>query len=341
MIRIRAAFGLAALLAFGSAFAVPAQAADDDAFFKGKQVTVIIGFTTGGGYDLYARFVAKHMGSHLSGATFIPQNMPGAGSLKAANYIYNVAPKDGTYFGIVEQGTVFEPLFGNESAQFDAVKFGWIGGVNDEVSTCQAWHASPVKTFDEAFKKEMTVGGTAPGGDPYVFPKVLNAVLGTKFKMIPGYPGTNEIWAGMEKGELDGICGWYWSSITSRKNDWLVNKQIIPLIQIGIHKHPNYPDIPLVLDYAKTEADRQVLELTFANMAMGRPFMAPPGLPPARLATLRRAFADTMKDPAFLADTQKAMLEVNPTTGEQVEALLKKLHAYPKDVVDRAAAARK
>jgi tripartite-type tricarboxylate transporter receptor subunit TctC len=339
MVRIGAAFAFS--VAALAAFIGSAQAADDDAFFKGKQVNVIIGFTTGGGYDLYARFVAKHMGSHLSGATLIPQNMPGAGSLKAANYIYNVAPKDGLTWGIVEQGVIFEPLFGNEGAQFDAVKFGWIGGVNDEVSTCQAWHGSPVKTFDDAFKKEMTVGGTGPGGDPYVFPKVLNAVLGTKFKLVSGYPGTNEIWAAMEKGELDGICGWYWSSITSRKNDWLVNKQIIPLVQVGIHKHPNYPDIPLVLDYAKSEADRQVLELTFANMAMGRPFMAPPGLPPARLATLRRAFADTMKDPAFLADTQKAMLEVNPTTGEQVEALLQRLHAYPKDVVDRAAAARK
>jgi hypothetical protein len=187
----------------------------------------------------------------------------------------------------------------------------------------------------------MTVGGTGPGGDPYVFPKVLNAVLGTKFKLVSGYPGTNEIWAAMENGELDGICGWYWSSITSRKNDWLTQKQIIPLVQVGIHKHPQHADVPLVLDYAKTEADRQVLELTFANMAMGRPFMAPPGLPPGRLATLQRAFADTMKDTAFLADTDKAKLEVNPTTGPEIDALLKKLHAFPKEVIERAAQARK
>jgi tripartite-type tricarboxylate transporter receptor subunit TctC len=339
MIRMRIALSVIAASALIAA-ARPADAADDG-FFKGRQVFVIIGFSAGGGYDLYARLLAKHMGGHLSGATLLPQNMPGAGSLKAANYIYNVAPKDGTYFGIVEQGVLFEPLFGNEGAQFDAQKFGWIGGVNAEVSTCVAWHNSPVKTFEEAFTKEMTVGGTGPGSDPYVFPRVLNAVLGTKFKLISGYPGTNEIWAGMENGELDGLCGWYWSSITSRKNDWLVEKKIIPMIQIGIHKHPDHPDVPLVLDYAKTESDRQVLELTFANMAMGRPFMAPPGMPAGRLATLRGAFADTMKDPGFLADAAKAKLEVNPTTGEEIDALLKRLYAYPPAVVERAAQARK
>lgn len=320
---------------------VAAQPSGD--MFKGKTVTVFIGFSAGGGYDVYARMVARYIGKYLPGnPTVIPQNMPGAGSLTLANHIYNVAPKDGTAFGSVEGGILFEKLYNKDTPiKFDPRKFTWVGGVNREVSTCQAWSASPVTKFSDAFEKSMTVGGTGPGGDPYLFPRILNSVLHTKFKLVSGYPGTNEIFLAMEKGELDGICGWYWSSVKAVKGDWLEQKKIVPLVQLALQKHPSFPDVPLVLDFAKTPEDRQVLEITFAPMGMGRPYLAPPGLSDDRRDALRTAFAEAMKDKELLAEAKKAKLEINPTTGEEIEAIVAKIYAAPQSVIDRAAAARK
>jgi tripartite-type tricarboxylate transporter receptor subunit TctC len=320
---------------------VAAQPASD--MFRGKNVTVFIGFSPGGGYDVYARMVARHIGKYLPGnPTVVPQNMPGAGSLTLANHIYNVAPKDGTAFGSVEGGILFEALYVKDSPiKFDPQKFTWVGGVNREVSTCQAWSASPVTKFSEAFEKTMTVGGTGPGGDPYLFPRILNSVLDTKFKLVSGYPGTNEIFLAMEQRELDGICGWYWSSVKAVKNDWLEQKKIVPLVQLALEKHPSFPDVPLVLDFAKTPEDRQVLEITFAPMGMGRPYLAPPGVPADRRDALRAAFAHTMKDKDLLTEAEKVKLEINPTTGEEIERVVAKIYAAPQSVIDRAAAARK
>jgi tripartite-type tricarboxylate transporter receptor subunit TctC len=328
---------LGALVAASAA----AQPAGD--MLRGKTVTVFIGFSAGGGYDTYARLVARHIGKYLPGSpTVIPQNMPGAGSLTLANHIYNVAPKDGTAIGSVEGGILFEALYNkNSPIKFDPRKFTWVGGVNREVSTCQAWHSSPVTKFSDAFKKPMTVGGTGPGGDPYLFPRILNSVLHTKFKLVSGYPGTNEIFLAMEKGELDGICGWYWSSVKAVKNDWLEQKKIVPLVQLALHKHPSFPDVPLVLDFAKTPEDRKVLEITFAPMGMGRPYLAPPGLSNDRRDALRTAFAKTMKDKDLLAEAKKAKLEINPTTGDEIEGIVAEIYAAPKSVIERAAAARK
>lgn len=323
--------------------AEPAAAQPAGDMFRGKTVTVYIGFSPGGGYDTYARMVARHIGKYLPGnPTVIPQNMPGAGSLTLANHIYNVAPKDGTAFGSVEGGILFEGLYIKDApVKFDPRKFTWVGGVNKEVSTCQAWNASPVTTFRDAFEKTMTVGGTGPGGDPHLFPRILNSVLNTKFKIVSGYPGTNEIFLAMEQRELDGICGWYWSSVKAVKNDWLEQKKIVPLVQLALEKHPSFPDVPLVLDFAKTPEDRQVLEITFAPMGMGRPYLAPPDLPADRRDALRSAFAQAMKDKVFLTEAEKAKLEINPTTGAEIEAVVAKIYAAPQSVIDRAAAARK
>lgn len=329
-------------LSFGACLPRSLQAQSPAEFYRGKQITIFVAFTTGGGYDAYARFLARHINRHIPGEPkAIVQNMPGAGGLTLTNYLYAVAAKDGTVIGTIEPGSAFEPLWRNPGAKFDATKFVWLGGMNSEVSTCQAWHTSPVKSLDEARKKVMVVGGTGSSDGNYIYPKVLNEFVGTKFKLVSGYPGTTEIHLAMERGEVDGICGWFWSSILSRRADWLTEKKIIPLVQLALEKHPDFPDVPLALDMAKTEDDRKALELILAPTKMGRPYIAPPGIPADRITALRDAFSATMKDPAFLADAKKLDIEINPTTGEELTAIVQRIYATPAAVVQRAARARK
>ena len=320
----------------------PAQAQTPAEFYRGKQLTIFVGFTPGGGYDAYARFLVRHIPRHIPGEPkAIVQNMPGAGGLTLTNYLYGVAAKDGTMIGTIEPGSVFEPLWENAGAQFDATQFNWLGGMNSEVSTCQAWHTSPAKSLAQARETVMVVGGTGSSDGNYIYPKVLNEFVGTKFKLVAGYPGTNEIYLAMERGEVDGICGWFWSSILTRRADWLAEKKIIPLVQLALEKHPDFPDVPLALDMAKTAEDRQALELILAPTKMGRPYIAPPGLPAERVSALREAFAKTMKDSEFLAEAKKLDFELNPTTGDELAAIVQRIYATPKPIVQRAAQARK
>lgn len=314
----------------------PAIAIAKDQFYKGKELTIYVAFSAGGGYDTYARLLSRHIASHLVGnPTTVVQNMPGAGGLKLTNYLYNIAPKDGSAIGIIEPGSSFEPLYGNADAKFDATKFTWIGGINSEISTCQAWHTSPVKSFDDALKSEMIVGGTGSNDGNVIYPRVLNNVFGTKFKLIAGYTGTNDIMMAMERGEVHGICGLFWSSILARNAKWLNEGKIIPLVQLGLEKHPKFPNVPLALDMAKTEEERQILEFTFASTKMGRPFVGPPGLPDERASTLRSAFASTMKDEKFLAEAKKLKIEVSPTAGEQLSTIIARIYKTPKASIDR------
>ena len=318
------------------------QAQSPAAFYHGKSLNIFVGFTPGGGYDAYARFLARHIHRHIPGnPNAIVQNMPGAGGLTLTNYLYGVAAKDGTMIGTIEPGSVFEPLWENAGAQFDATQFNWLGGMNSEVSTCQAWHTSPVKSLEEARETVMIVGGTGSSDGNYIYPKVLNEFVGTKFKLVAGYPGTTEIYLAMERGEVHGICGWFWSSILSRRADWLNEKKIIPLVQLALEKHPDFPNVPLAIDMAKTEDDRKALELILAPTKMGRPYIAPPGLPADRVQVLREGFAATMKDAEFLADAKKLDFEINPTTGDELAAIVQRIYATPKAIVQRAAQARK
>jgi tripartite-type tricarboxylate transporter receptor subunit TctC len=318
----------------------PGNAQTPEAFYATHPLTLVVGLEAGGGYDLYARMLARHIGHHMNGASVIVQNMPGAGSMTATNYIYNIAPKDGSVLGEMQSGVAFEPLYDNKAARFNAAEFSWVGSINAEVSTCQVWHTAKVKTFDDLFKTEMTVGGTGTGADSNLFPQVLNSILGTKLKLVNGYPGTAPILLAIERGELDGICGVYWSSILSLRPQWFANGDMKPLIQIAIEKHPEHQDIPLVTDYAKNPIDKQALELIFASMKFARPFFGPPGIPADRLAYLRQAFDATMKDPEFLADAQKIKLEIGPTTGDQIVQLIQRLYKSPPEVVERAKAVR-
>ncbi len=307
-------------------------------FYKGKNIDLYIGYSVGGAYDLYARLLSRHMSKHIPGnPTIIPKNMEGAGSLRLANWLYNVAPKDGTAFGIFGRGTGFDPLLGNNAAKFDATKFNWIGSANNEVSICVAWSTSGVTRFEDLLQRELIVGGTSTSADTDQFPRIVNGVLGTKMKVVTGYPGGNEVGLAMERGEVQGRCGWSWSSVKTTHKKWLEEKKFTVLVQLGLDKHPDLPDVPLIVDLAKTDEQRQILKLVFARQVMGRPFIAPPGLPQDRVDALRKAFMATMQDPEYLADAVKTQMEINPVPGEKVQALIKEEYATPPAIARKAA----
>jgi tripartite-type tricarboxylate transporter receptor subunit TctC len=327
---------LAAAVLFAAASNGRAQGPAE--FYKGKTVDLYIGYSVGGAYDLYARMVARHIGKHIPGnPTVLPKNMEGAGSLRLANWLYNVAPKDGSAMGIIGRGTGFDPLLGNTKAQFDASKFTWVGSANNEVSICVAWAGAGITKFEDMMTQQLVVGGTSSSADTDQFPKIVNGVLGTKMKVVTGYPGGNEVGLAMERGEVQGRCGWSWSSVKSTHQKWIDEKKFSILVQLALEKHADLPDVPLVIDLAKTDEQRQILKLIFARQVMGRPFLAPPGVPQDRVDALRKAFMDTMTDKEFLADTGKAQMEITPVSGDKLEQLVKEVYATPKELADRAA----
>jgi tripartite-type tricarboxylate transporter receptor subunit TctC len=320
-----------ALLAIGPLPVASAQSPAD--FYKGKTIDLYIGYSAGGGYDVYARALARHMGRFIPGnPTILAKNMPGAGSLVLANWLYNVAPRDGTAFGIIARGTAFDPLLGSTKAQFDASKFNWIGSMNNEVSVCVAWHTTGITTLEQVQRKELTVGGSGPVADTDQFPKVLNATIGTRFKIVTGYPGGNDIDLAMERGEVMGRCGWSWSSVIATHKSWIDDKKINVLVQLSLSKHADLPHVPLIMDFARTQEQKQIFNLVFARQPMGRPFLAPPGIPAERVAVLRKAFMDTMKSGEFLAEAEKMQLEINPVSGDAVQKIVHEVYRTPKAV---------
>lgn len=308
-------------------------------YYKGKNIDLYIGYSVGGAYDLYARVLARHMGRFIPGnPAIVPKNMDGAGSLRLANWLYNVAPKDGNAFGIIGRGTGFDPVLGNKAAQFDGTKYSWIGSANNEVSICVAWATTGITKFEDMLTKELVVGGTSASADTDQFPRITNGVLGTKMKVVTGYPGGNEVGLAMERGEVHGRCGWSWSSVKSTHRQWYEQKKFNILVQLALSKHPELPDVPLIIDLAKTDEQRAILKLIFARQVIGRPFLAPPGVPADRLAALRKAFTETMADKGFLADAEKAQMEITPVAGDQVERLMKEIYATPPEIAQKAAA---
>src|SRR6266545_4544447 len=261
-----------------------AQAQGPAEFFRGKTVDLYIAYSAGGAYDLYARMIARHLGKHIPGnPTVVPKNMEGAGGLRLANFLYNAAPKDGTALGATSRSTVFEPMLGNKAAQYDAAKFTWLGSANDEVGVCVSWHASGITRFDQLFTKEMTVGSTGTGDDTYQFPRFVNNVLGTRMKIITGYPGGNDVSIAIERGEVDGRCGWSWSAVRSTRMSWVTEKKINLLMQFSLAKHAELPDVPLIMERATTDEQRAMFKFIFARQVMGRPYQGPPGIPADRL----------------------------------------------------------
>jgi tripartite-type tricarboxylate transporter receptor subunit TctC len=328
----------AAILLAMLAVAAPAHAQTPAEFYKGKQVSLYIGFSPGGTYDLYGRVVARHIGKHIPGnPTVVPRNMEGAGSIRLTNFMATQAPKDGTALATIGRGGAFGPLFGMKGAQFDAEKLFWVGSANDEVSLCASWHLSAVKTFDDVRQRELVIAATGPGDESQTVPKLLNAVLGAKFKVIGGYPGSNEMTISIERGETQGRCAFSWASMKSVHRQWLDEKKINILVQLSYQKHPELPDVPLAGDLAKTEEEKQMVNLLAARQVMGRPFFSTPDLPTDRAAALRKAFLDTLADPEFLAEAEKLKLEITPVSGERVQGIVRDIYATPRNVVEKAA----
>lgn len=329
------------LLAMAAVAALPtlaaAQAPAD--FFKGKTVNIEIGFPPGGGYDTYGRVLARHLGRYIPGnPTVVAKNMPGAGALKAANFMYSAAPKDGTEIGIVASSTLMEPLLGNDQAQFDASKFGWLGSMSKDIAFCGITTSSGVAGFDDWLKgkKELIFGSSGPAAITHQHPLVMKNVLGANAKIISGYQGTKDVSLAMERKEVDGICGMFISSVQTSFQPMIDSGVMRLIIQMGPNKSDIFGKIPSVYDYAKTDLDRQVLDIHFSQLLLARPFMVPPGVPADRLAALRKAFADTLKDKDLLADAQKAQIEIELVTPDEVQGMLAKFADYPKDSIRAA-----
>jgi tripartite-type tricarboxylate transporter receptor subunit TctC len=328
---IAAAVGVASL---------PCAAQDPVAdFYKGRQISIMVGFSPGGSSSLYAQALARHMGRHLPGSpNLIVQHVPGAGGLVLANNVAHTVARDGTAFAITGRTAAIEPLLGNKNAKFDGRQFHWIGTANVEYTTCTLWHAAKVKSLQDALRMEAVVGGSGADATEVIFPRAANKLVGTKFKVVLGYPGSTEILLAMERGEIEGFCGIGWTFLKLRKADWLREKKVNILYQMSLTKHPELPDVPAIIDYAKTPDDRKVFEFLFAPQEMGRPFFAPPAVPAERVAALRAAFARTLKDPQFLADAEKMGVEVQHVGGEQIQALVERIYASPPEVIARAKA---
>ncbi len=325
----------AGLLAFCVAGLAAGSAVAEGPTLAGKTVTMIIGFGAGGGYDIWGRLVADHIGAHLPGhPTVIAENMPGGGSFRSASFIYHQAPKDGTAMAIIARDAPLGPLTGQGGALFDATKFSWIGTPATETNVCIAYHTAAVKTVDDLKEKTLIVGDTGPGTGTHSYPKALNAILGFKFKLVGGYPSTANVFLAMERGELEGVCESL-DSVESRQPTWIPSGTIRILFQGGAKPNPQLKGVPFVVDLAKNAEDKQAIEFLYTGQGIGRPFIAPPGLPPDRLKMLRDAFDATMKDPGFIADAKKRRFSLDPESGEDLEALVKKAYATPKPIIER------
>jgi len=326
----RAAALFAAVLFPGAA---AAQSAAD--FYTGKQIDMFIGTPTGGGYDQYGRLLGRHMSRYIPGVPQIVfKNMPAGGGRQAMNHIYNIAPADGTAIGITIRNIGFDPLFGETATKVDALKLTWLGSLNNEAAVCVSWHTSPFRTVEDIRKSEILMGSSGPTASDAIHAKLINRIAGTKIRLIHGYNGSTGVHLAMERGEVQGRCGLGWDSIVARYGHWLKDKKISVLAQFGLSKHPDLPQVPSIVDLAKSTEERQLVDLLLAPLEMGRPFFAPPGVPADRVQILRRALDATAKDPEFLADVEKQKVEIFHMSGEDVEALVRRIYATPAEVVE-------
>jgi tripartite-type tricarboxylate transporter receptor subunit TctC len=318
----------------------PASAQDAVAdFFRGKQITIYVGSSAGGGYDTYARLISRYFGSHIPGnPTVVVENMPGAGSNKAAGYVYSVAPKDGTAMAAVFPGALLDPLIGDVNVQRDPNKLIYVGNANSDVYICFLRSDAPAKTFQDTFSNEVILGASNAGGTTRDLPAMMNNLLGTKFRVVTGYAGSKEITLAIERNEVNGACGIGWTGLPTMHPDWFSKKLMNVIVQVDIKGHPdlNKIGVPLATQFAKTDEDRQVMELIESQGVFGRPYVMPPGVPPERVAALRNAFVETFKDPALRAEGDKIQLDLDYMSGDDLQALVAKLYALPPNIVARA-----
>ena len=324
------ALGMAAVAAMPAAAQQPAPE-----FYAGRTITLLIGFGSGGGNDIWARMVARHMGRHIPGTpTIVSQNLPGGGGLLVANQLYNVSPKDGSVIALINRGIPMEPLLGGPGTQFDPLRFNWLGSPDRDTAICVARTDSGVTTINDLFQKELIMGATGSGADSAIYPEFMGVLLGMKFKIVKGYKGSNEMRLAMERGEVQGLCG---SNDSIMGSDIGRSGKIAVLFQARLEPDPRMKDVPLGAAGARTEEERRILELFFMRAALGRPFVAPPGMPADRVAVLRRAFERTMADTAFVAEAEKQHFTVEPMSGEELAANVERAYKMPLDIIKRTA----
>jgi tripartite-type tricarboxylate transporter receptor subunit TctC len=321
-----------------------AHAQSVESFYKGRQMDVLIGSAPGGGFDLYARLIARHMPDYIPGKpTMVPKNVPGAGSAKAAATLYSVSPKDGSTFAALFPGAIMDALFDvRKRTQYDPTKFNFLGSANNEVGTCMIWHDAPVKTLKDTFTHEAIVGASASGGSSRDFAAALQNVVGAKLRIVAGYEGSKDMLLAMERGEIMGICGQLWSSIVTQSQDWVRDNKLIFWVQLANKPHPDLEKrgVPMIWDFVKNDRDRQILELIFGQLEFGRPYVLPPNVPAERVKALREAFLAAQKDEGYKAEAAQAKLEVNPVTGDHVQELVAKMFATSPDIIKAAAEAQ-
>ena len=319
-----------------SAFTSPLLAADDN-FYEGKTIRFLLSAGEGGGYATYARTLAHRMGEYLPGKPgFIVQSMPGGGGLRATNFLFNQAPKDGSTIGMIHATAILAPLYGTKAAMYDSREFNWLGAMNSTTAVCVAWHDSPIKTWDDMMTKEFIVGSSGAGSQMETMPLMINRIFGTKMKVISGYKDGTSVFLAMQRGEVHGRCGGIITSLRATRPEWLTEKKITVPVAVSTQRHADYPDVPSIMDYVKDDYDRKVLELVFAPQEFDRPILAPPGLPVERVALLRQAMEATMKDSLFLAEAKKMRIEVDYVSGETLLRTIKHAFDMPPDVVKAA-----
>ena len=336
---MRSRLVLASLAAALSVMPLKAQSQSVADFYRGKSIQLMIAYSAGGGYDIESRLLARYMPQYIPGnPTIVPVNYPGAGGLRLANYLYNAASKDGTVFGSLARNVSTAPLLDPKGIAFDPRRYTWIGSISDEVSVCASWHTAKVKTFNDLLTTPFAAGAPGTASDAATYTKMIKNIFDAKIKLVNGYPGTNEISIAMERGEVDGLCGWVLGNINASRPDWIPQKQINILMQLSTQRSPSLPNVPLILDLARNEKEKQIFALMFSRQQMAWPFAAPPDVRADRAAALRQAFDATMKDPEFIAESKKQSISVDPMKGVEMDALIRQIYATPPDVIAAAQA---
>ena len=333
-------FAFITLIALSVASAVWAQSPEPDTaadFYRGKTLNIVVGHEAGTGYDFFARTLSRHIGRHLPGnPNVVVQNMQGAGGLKAANWLYNVAPKDGTTVSVLAPEAAFKPLFGDPAALFDSVKFAWIGDMDESIATCVVSGQSGIANLEQLLHRDSLFGATGVAAPTSEMTYGLINFLGARIKVVQGYKGTADVRIALNRGEIEGACGPSVSTLKTQWKDEMKSGRFRPIVQFGLKKSPDLPGVPSIYDFAKSDADRAVFDIAFGTHALGRPLLAPPGVAPERVQALRAAFTKTMQDPDYLADIQKLGLATITSSGEEAEALVHRFFSYPKSVIEKA-----
>jgi tripartite-type tricarboxylate transporter receptor subunit TctC len=336
--RVRPAIVIVGTIAMALSSMAQARAGPVEDFYKSHSITMLVGGGAGGGYDVYARAFARHWTDHIPGhPNIIPKNLPAAAGLAAASTLFNGAERDGSVIGAFTNGAAMDPLFGDASAHYDALTFNWLGSIGKLQNVCATWHDSTIKTIADARLRDVIVAAAGATSNTAIVPNMLNALIGTRFKVVSGYDPSSGLTMAVERGEAEGICGLSWSTIKASRPHWIADHLLNVIVQMGLAKLHDLPDVPSALDLVESPASRQVMELILMRQEAGRPFAAPPGAPADRVAALRRAFQDTLDDKDFIAQADKSQLEIDPMSGDAIAVMLARAYAAPKPIVERAA----